>query len=110
MTRTINRIQPKWQQRDDSYQVGQLIAMLLRGDVTSPMRSRDVRRLPCSDHLKEVIHRCLGALMEIRRLAAQGHRIIIIGEAQFWRLARARARGKSARSRRAPSHRTRGQG
>ena len=184
----------KLQQRDDIYQVGQLIAMLLRGDVTSPMRSRDVRRLPCSDHLKEVIHRCLGArakryqsaqeliaalrhrpkelttgrirslagrmlsftgflrrprreaiaaakragavvqshpgpstdvlvrgrpnalqvagkagglkLMEIRRLAAKGHRIIIIGEAQFWRLAR--ARGKSARSRRAPSQRKRG--
>ncbi len=51
----------KWQQRDDIYQVAQLAAMLLRGDITSPMRSRDVRRLPCSDHLKEVIHRCLGA-------------------------------------------------
>ena len=51
----------KWQQRDDVYQVGQLIAMLLRGDVQSPMRSKDVRTLPCSDHLKEVIHRCLGA-------------------------------------------------
>jgi BRCT domain type II-containing protein len=25
------------------------------------MSSRDVRRLPCSDHLKEVIYRCLGA-------------------------------------------------
>jgi len=148
--------------------------MLLRGDVHSPMRSRDVRRLPCSDHLKEVIHRCLGArekryqaageliaalrkppkqlttgrvrslkgrrvsftgfldrprreaiaaatrsgavvqaspgpstnilvrgrpnvqqvagksgglkLMEIRRLAAKGHRVTIIGEAQFWKL------------------------
>ena len=44
----------KWQQRDDIYQVGQLIAMLLRGDVNSPMRSKDVRALPCSDHLKEV--------------------------------------------------------
>jgi serine/threonine protein kinase len=164
----------KWQQRDDIYQVGQLIAMLLRGDIRSPMRSKDVRRLPCSDHLKEVIHRCLGArarryqaageliaalrhrpkelaagrvrslrgrrlsftgflkrprreaiaaarrsgavvqaspgpstdvlvrgrpnaqqvagkdggtkLMEIRRLAAKGHRITIIGEAQFWKL------------------------
>jgi len=164
----------KWQQRDDIYQVGQLIAMLLRGDVHSPMRSKDVRRLPCSDHLKEVIHRCLGArarryqaageliaalrkrprhlatgrvdrirgrrvsftgflsrprreaitaarrsgaiiqaspgpstdilvrgrpnkqqiagrsggvkLMEVRRLAAQGHRITVIGEAQFWKL------------------------
>jgi serine/threonine-protein kinase len=164
----------KWQQRDDVYQVGQLIAMLLRGDVQSPMRSKDVRTLPCSDHLKEVVHRCLGArakryqaadeliaalkhrptevkqgriaslkgrrisftgflrrprkeaiaaarkagarfqaspgphtdvlvrgrpnalqvagkagglkLMEIRRLAAKGHRVTIIGEQQFWRL------------------------
>ncbi len=164
----------KWQQKDDVYQVGQLIAMLLRGDIHSPMRSKDVRKLPCSDHLKEVIHRCLGArgkryesagelitalrhrpkelatgrvrslkgrriaftgflklprseaikaarragataqsslgpstdilvrgrpnalqvagkdggtkLLEIRRLAAKGHRVTIIGEAQFWRL------------------------
>jgi serine/threonine-protein kinase len=50
----------RWQQRDDIYQVGQIAAMLLRGDIKSPMRSRDVRQLPCSDHLKEVIHRCLG--------------------------------------------------
>src|SRR5678816_4316647 len=50
----------RWQQRDDIYQIGQIAAMLLRGDVKSPMRSRDVRKLPCSDHLKEVIHRCLG--------------------------------------------------
>jgi len=188
----------KWQQRDDVYQVGQLIAMLLRGDVKSPMRSRDVRRLPCSDHLKEVIHRCLGArakryeaakdliaalrhrpkqfatgrirslagrrlsftgflrrprrdaiaaakragaivqsgpgpstdvlvrgrpnalqvagkagglkLMEIRRLAAKGHRIIIIGEAQFWKLARltGRARQKTGRTRRGKSPHRRG--
>ena len=50
----------RWQQRDDIYQVGLIAAMLLRGDITHPMRSKDVRRLPCSDHLKEVIHRCLG--------------------------------------------------
>jgi serine/threonine-protein kinase len=50
----------RWQQRDDIYQVGLLAAMLLRGDIDSPMRSRHVRELPCSDHLKEVIHRCLG--------------------------------------------------
>jgi hypothetical protein len=50
----------RWQQRDDIYQVGQIAAMLLRGDTVSPMRSRDVRGLPCSDHLKEVIYRCLG--------------------------------------------------
>ena len=34
-----------------------IAAMLLRGDITSPMRSIDVRGPPCSDHLKEVIHR-----------------------------------------------------
>ena len=51
----------RWQKRDDVYQIGLLAAMLLRGDITSPMRSKDVRSLPCSDHLKEVIHRCLGS-------------------------------------------------
>jgi serine/threonine protein kinase len=50
----------RWQQRDDIYQIGQIAAMLLRGDITRPMHSRDVRGLPCSDHLKEAIHRCLG--------------------------------------------------
>src|SRR3989442_5749575 len=63
----------RWQQRDDIYQVGQLAAMLLRGDITSPMRSKDVRRLPCSDHLKEVIHRCLGS--RGRRYEAAGELI-----------------------------------
>lgn len=51
----------RWQKRDDVYQIGLLAAMLLRGDVTSAMPSKDVRTLPCSDHLKEVIHRCLGS-------------------------------------------------
>ncbi|HJQ11647.1 MAG TPA: protein kinase [Gemmatimonadaceae bacterium] len=51
----------RWQQRDDIYQVGLIAAMLLRGDITNAMNSRDVRRLPCSDDLKEVIYRCLGA-------------------------------------------------
>ena len=50
----------RWQQRDDVYQIGLIAVMLLRGDITSPIRSKDVRKLPCSDHLKEVIHRCLG--------------------------------------------------
>jgi NAD-dependent DNA ligase len=35
--------------------------MLLSGEVSKSMRSKDVRRLPCSDHLKEVIHGCLGS-------------------------------------------------
>jgi serine/threonine-protein kinase len=51
----------RWQQRDDIYQVAQIACMLLRGDTVSPMRSKDVRGLPCSDELKEVIYRCLGA-------------------------------------------------
>ncbi len=38
--------------------------------IASPIRSRDVRRLPCSDHLKEVIHRCLG--VRGRRYEAAG--------------------------------------
>src|SRR5258708_2137721 len=60
----------RWQQRDDIYQVGLIAVMLLRGDITSPIRSRDVRKLPCSDHLKEVIHRCLG--VRGRRYEAAG--------------------------------------
>ena len=51
----------RWQQRDDIYQVGLIAAMILRGDTSSTMTSRAVHRLPCSDHLKEVIYRCLGA-------------------------------------------------
>ncbi len=51
----------RWQKRDDIYQIGLLAAMLLRGDITSAVSSKDVRQLPCGDHLKEVIHRCLGS-------------------------------------------------
>jgi serine/threonine-protein kinase len=51
---------PKWQARDDVYQVGQLLAMLIRGDAQSRVSTRDVRRLECSDQLKEIIYRCLG--------------------------------------------------
>src|SRR5206468_6117989 len=51
---------PKWQARDDVYQVGQLLGMLVRGDARERIGTGDVRRLSCSDHLKEIIHRCLG--------------------------------------------------
>ena len=170
--------------------------MLLRGDITSPIRSKDVRKLPCSDHLKEVIHRCLGVrgkryeaaseliaalrhrpkevqsgrvkslkgkrlsftgflsrprneaanaarkagavvqskpgrstdvlvrgrpnalqiagsvggtkIMEIRRLAAKGHRVTVIGDRQFWRLVdAAKPRRKAARRPRAKNRGTR---
>ena len=173
----------RWQKRDDIYQIGLIAVMLLRGDVAKPMRSKDVRGLPCSDHLKEVIHRCLGSrgkryeaaseliaalrerpkeprlgrvrslagkhisftgfllrprseaiaaarkagaivqskpgkltdilvrgqpnalqiagkdagskLIEVRRLAAQGHKVTVIGERQFWRLAKPASRARA---------------
>ena len=169
---------PKWQARDDVYQVGQLLGMLVKGDASARLRTSEIRRLPCGDHLKEIIHRCLGErrkryesaddliealrnppaplkpgvlrsldgvhlaftgilskrrseaaraarragakvhggpsalttvivrgrpnplqaagrdaglkLMEIKRLRAKGHRITLLNERQFWRLARKR--------------------
>lgn len=51
---------PKWQARDDVYQVGQLLAMLVKGDARARIRTPDVRRLTCSDHLKEIVYRCIG--------------------------------------------------
>jgi serine/threonine-protein kinase len=51
---------PKWQARDDVYQVGQLLGMLIRGDAQSRVRTAEIRHLDCSDHLKEIIHRCIG--------------------------------------------------
>ena len=56
----LARTAPKWQARDDVYQVGQLLGMLVRGDARSRMRTADVRRLTCSDNLKEIIYRCIG--------------------------------------------------
>ena len=51
---------PKWQARDDVYQVGQLIGMLIKGDARARIRAPEVRKLPCSDHLKEIVYRCIG--------------------------------------------------
>ena len=51
---------PKWQARDDVYQVGQLVAMLVKGDTQTRIRTRDVRGLACSDQLKEIVYRCIG--------------------------------------------------
>src|SRR5688500_5861603 len=56
----IDREAPKWQARDDVYQVGQLLGMLVRGDARARLRTSDVRALSCSDHLKEIIYRCIG--------------------------------------------------
>jgi serine/threonine-protein kinase len=56
----LERAAPKWQARDDVYQVGQLLGMLILGDASRRIRTSDVRGLSCSDHLKEIVHRCLG--------------------------------------------------
>ncbi len=56
----IDRAAPKWQARDDVFQVGQLLAMLVKGDARARIRTPDVRVLGCSDHLKEIIYRCIG--------------------------------------------------
>jgi serine/threonine-protein kinase len=51
---------PKWQARDDVYQVGQLLGMLVKGDASERVRTHEIRSLPCSDHLKEIVYRCIG--------------------------------------------------
>jgi serine/threonine protein kinase len=51
---------PKWQARDDVYQVGQLLGMLVKGNAQSRIRTPEVRGLACSDSLKEIIYRCIG--------------------------------------------------
>jgi Protein kinase domain len=51
---------PKWQARDDVYQVGQLLGMLVKGDASARLRTSEIRHLRCGDHLKEIIHRCIG--------------------------------------------------
>ena len=52
---------PKWQARDDVYQVGQLVGMLIKGTAKDRIRTKEVRRLRCTDHLKEIVYRCIGA-------------------------------------------------
>jgi len=56
----LARAVPKWQARDDVYQVGQLLGMLIKGDARTRVRTFEIRTLSCSDHLKEIIHRCIG--------------------------------------------------
>ena len=56
----LESIAPKWRARDDVYQVGQLLAMLIKGDAHARVRPHEIRRLSCSDELKEIIYRCIG--------------------------------------------------
>jgi serine/threonine-protein kinase len=55
-----DRAAPKWQARDDVYQVGQLLGMLIKGDARVRLRRHEVRGLKCGDHVKEIIYRCIG--------------------------------------------------
>jgi serine/threonine-protein kinase len=56
----LARAVPKWQARDDVYQVGQLLGMLVKGDARARIGTQEIRKLSCSDHLKEIVHRCIG--------------------------------------------------
>jgi hypothetical protein len=56
----LARAVPRWQARDDVYQVGQLIGMLIKGDAGARLRPHEIRGLPCTDHLKEIVYRCIG--------------------------------------------------
>ena len=50
-----------WLMSDDVFQMGQLLGMLLRGDPTELIGWREIRSLPCSDELKQIIRRAVGA-------------------------------------------------
>ena len=56
----LARAVPRWQARDDVYQVGQLLGMLIKGDAKARLRPFEIRRLVCTDHLKEIVYRCIG--------------------------------------------------
>ncbi len=56
----LARAVPRWQARDDVYQVGQLLGMLIKGDARARIRLQEIRRLTCTDHLKEIVYRCIG--------------------------------------------------
>jgi len=69
----LARATPRWQARDDVYQVGQLLGMLIKGDAQTRMRPYEIRRLTCSDHLKEIVYRCIG---ERRKRYENAHEMI----------------------------------
>lgn len=50
-----------WLASDDVYQMGQLLAMLLRGDSDHLIAEQDVKHLPCDDELKSIIARAVGS-------------------------------------------------
>src|SRR5207249_11913317 len=69
----LARAVPRWQARDDVYQVGQLLGMLIKGDARARIRPHEIRRLACTDHLKEIVYRCIG---ERRKRYESAHEMI----------------------------------
>src|SRR4029450_13750043 len=51
---------PKWQGRDDVYQVGELLAMLIKSKAALRIRTPDVGARTCRGHRKEIVYRCIG--------------------------------------------------
>ena len=58
-SKVYNGNQVRWTAADDLWQVGQIAAVLLTGEV-APIHTRQVRDLPCSDALKLAIRRAIG--------------------------------------------------
>jgi serine/threonine protein kinase len=50
-----------WLPSDDVFQMGQLLAMLLRGDADSLIGLKDVSKLPCSDDLHDIVAKAICA-------------------------------------------------
>ena len=51
---------PKWQARDDVYQVGQLLGMLVKGDARARIRTSEVRTLRAATRSRRSCYRCIG--------------------------------------------------
>jgi serine/threonine protein kinase len=49
-----------WLASDDVYQMGQLLAMLLRGDPDELIAEKDVKHLSCDDELKAILAKAIG--------------------------------------------------
>lgn len=62
--------QQRWLEQDDIYQMGQLLAALVKGQI-SVISTGDVRQLSCSNSLKAVIRRAVGQRHERYRDAVE---------------------------------------
>lgn len=59
-TKMAQGAQRYWLASDDVYQMGQLLAMLLRGEPNELITEQDVWHLSCDDELKEIIAKAIG--------------------------------------------------